>query len=69
MTHRIPNPGEIVWDDDEKLWWLGCPNCLETGSLDEHQVTWEDGKPTVDAPIHCECGDYYTIINGEYRKA
>lgn len=69
MTHRIPDRGEIVWDDEEKTWWLCCPTCGETGSLDEHTVTWSDGKPTIDASVICECGAHFHIAEGEYRRA
>jgi hypothetical protein len=70
MAHRIPQPGEIVWDEEDQSWWLRCPNCHDTGSLDEHQVVWNNDKPTVDGSIICEgCGDHYFIKDGEYHRA
>jgi hypothetical protein len=70
MSHDIPQRGKIAWDEEEKTWWLTCPNCGQTGELEpDQEVTWNDGVPTISGSIICECGDHYHITNGMYQKA
>lgn len=68
MTHKIPKPGGFEFDTDDAHWWFRCPNCLESGPLDEHTVVVEYrvGVPaplfTVEPEVVCgNCGAFYAV--------
>jgi uncharacterized CHY-type Zn-finger protein len=70
MTHAIPPPGDFSWDDAERQWWYSCPDCHETGSLDEHEVCYADGKFTLTPAVICGgCGKHFRVVASEWFLA
>jgi hypothetical protein len=70
VTHRIPEPGGYSFDPEDGYFWFRCPNCLATGSLDEHEVTmYPDKTIDVEPSIVCECGQHFRVVRSVFVPA
>jgi len=63
----LPNPFDAAKPNSK--YYLVCHKCNMGAALTNHEITWNDGKPTINPSISCpnesECDAHYWIKDGQ----